>query len=68
MRLVNPAFIPRNHLIERIIKAAVDHDDYSEMKTLSSILSNPYKEQNVDIDYMSPPEPSEKVYQTFCGT
>ena len=68
MRLVNPAFIPRNHLIERIIKAAVDRDDYSEMKTLSSILSNPYKEQNVDIDYMSPPEPSEKVYQTFCGT
>ncbi len=68
MRLVNPAFIPRNHLIERIIKAAVDHDDYSEMKALSSILSNPYKEQNVDFDYINPPEPSEKVYQTFCGT
>jgi uncharacterized protein YdiU (UPF0061 family) len=68
MRLVNPAFIPRNHLIERIIKAAVDHDDYSEMKALSSILSNPYKEQNVDFDYINPPEPSEKVYKTFCGT
>ena len=68
MRLINPAFIPRNHLIERIIKAAVDHDDYSEMKALSSILSNPYKEQNVDFDYMNPPESSEKVYQTFCGT
>ena len=68
MRLINPAFIPRNHLIERIIKAAVDHDDYSEMKALSSILSNPYKEQNVDFDYINPPEPSEKVYKTFCGT
>ena len=68
MQLINPAYIPRNHLVERIIQAAVDHYDFSGMKTLSNILNDPYKEQNVDIDYMSPPKPSEEVYQTFCGT
>ncbi len=34
MRLVNPAFIPRNHLIEEVIRAAVDKADFAPFERL----------------------------------
>ncbi len=64
----NPIYIPRNHLVERAIKAAIENNDYSVMKNLCSVLSQPFKEQKVDIDYKNPADPSEIVYKTFCGT
>jgi len=64
----NPVFIPRNHLIERAIEAAVENNDFSEMKTLLTILSKPYEEQSKYGEYMKPPKPHEVVHQTFCGT
>ena len=64
----NPVFIPRNHLIERAIEAAVENNDFSEMKTLLTILSKPYEEQSKYGEYMKPPKPLEVVHQTFCGT
>ena len=68
MESLNPVFIPRNHLIERAIKAAVENNDFSEMKTLLTILSKPYEEQSKYDEYMKPPKPHEVVHQTFCGT
>ena len=64
----NPAFIPRNHLVERAIEAAVESNDFSEMKTLLTILSKPYEEQSRYGEYMKPPKSHEVVHQTFCGT
>ena len=64
----NPVFIPRNHLVERAIEAAVESNDFSEMKTLLTILSKPYEEQSKYDEYMKPPKPHEVVHQTFCGT
>ena len=64
----NPVFIPRNHLIERAIEAAVESNDFSEMKTLLTILSKPYEEQSRYGEYMKPPKSHEVVHQTFCGT
>lgn len=64
----NPAFIPRNHLVEKAIEAAVESNDFSEMKTLLTILSKPYEEQSRYGEYMKPPKPPEVVHQTFCGT
>ena len=64
----NPVFIPRNHLVERAIEAAVESNDFSEMKTLLTILSKPYEEQSKYGEYMKPPKPHEVVHQTFCGT
>ena len=64
----NPAFIPRNHLVERAIEAAVESNDFSEMKTLLTILSKPYEEQSKYGEYIKPPKPNEVVLQTFCGT
>jgi len=68
MESSNPAFIPRNHLVERAIEAAVKNNNFSEMKTLVTILSKPYEEQSEYGEYMKPPKPLEVVHQTFCGT
>jgi len=68
MQTINPIYIPRNHLVERAIKAGVNDGDYSVMFNLSLVLETPYKLQEVDQDYMNPPQPSERVLETFCGT
>jgi uncharacterized protein YdiU (UPF0061 family) len=67
MRQVNPAYIPRNHQIERIISAAVERDDFAPFEELSMVLSQPYRTQAAD-SYANPPLPGERVLQTFCGT
>ena len=68
MRQVNPAYIPRNHRIEQVIEAAVERGDYSLMERLQQVLANPYQEQEGFEQYALPPEPSERVRATFCGT
>ncbi len=68
MRRVNPAYIPRNHHIERAIEAAVHHDDFSPIERLLQVLAHPYREQAAFAEYAAPPLPTERVQQTFCGT
>ena len=68
MEKANPMFIPRNHLIERIINAAVLNNDFSHMKTFLKVLSTPYKEQPENEAYLKPARLDEIVKQTFCGT
>jgi uncharacterized protein YdiU (UPF0061 family) len=68
MRLVNPAFIPRNHRIEAAIVAAQEQDDYAPFHALMKVLAHPYDAQPDFAAYMEPPKPDEIVRQTFCGT
>ena len=68
MQAVNPAYIPRNHLIEAAIRAAEDSDDFSLFHDLHEVLQAPYELQAGKGVYMLPPEPDEVVEQTFCGT
>jgi uncharacterized protein YdiU (UPF0061 family) len=68
MRTVNPSFIPRNHRIEAVIQAAVARDDYAPFEELIAVLAKPYEEQPAFADYANPPEPHQRVLQTFCGT
>ena len=68
MRATNPAFIPRNHLVEEVISAAVHQADFSPFKTLSTVLSMPYEDQPAFARYADPPGPEQVVHQTFCGT
>ncbi len=68
MRTVNPAFIPRNHLIEAVIDAAVNRDDFAPFEELLVVLSKPYQDQPTLAGYAEPPEPHQRVLQTFCGT
>jgi serine/tyrosine/threonine adenylyltransferase len=68
MRRVNPAFIPRNHRVEAVIRAAVDRDDFAPFDELVTVLSKPFDDQPQFAQYMQPPQEHERVLQTFCGT
>jgi uncharacterized protein YdiU (UPF0061 family) len=68
MHRVNPAFIPRNHRVEAVIQAAVNNDDYAPFEELLTVLSKPFEDQPAFAAYSEPPEPSQRVTQTFCGT
>jgi uncharacterized protein YdiU (UPF0061 family) len=68
MRSVNPVYIPRNHQIEAVIRAAEDHADFAPFHALHEVLKNPFQYQPGKDAYMLPPEPEEVVHQTFCGT
>jgi uncharacterized protein YdiU (UPF0061 family) len=68
MRAANPAFIPRNHLVEEAIRASVDEADYTPFEELMTVLSNPFEDQPARSRYAEPPRPEEVVHQTFCGT
>jgi uncharacterized protein YdiU (UPF0061 family) len=68
MHAVNPAFIPRNHRVEAMIRAAVDNDDYAPFEELVKVLAKPYEDQAEYAAYADPPLPDQRVLQTFCGT
>jgi len=65
---VNPAFIPRNHLVENALDAAIDNADFSPFVELLTVLSRPYQDQSAFAEYANPPQSSERVFRTFCGT
>jgi uncharacterized protein YdiU (UPF0061 family) len=67
MLALNPAFIPRNHRVEAALNAA-ENGDYVLFRKLLQILKHPYADQPESREYGLPPEPSERVLQTFCGT
>jgi uncharacterized protein YdiU (UPF0061 family) len=68
MRSVNPAFIPRNHLVEAALAAAVNDGDFSAFDKLLTVLCRPYEDQPAHRLYAEPPRPDQVVRQTFCGT
>lgn len=68
LRAVNPAFIPRNHQMERVIAAAVETQDFAPFERFLAVLAKPYEDQPGQEDYALPPVPEERVLQTFCGT
>jgi uncharacterized protein YdiU (UPF0061 family) len=63
----NPAIIPRNHNVEHALELATQ-GDMEPFHRLLSALKNPYQNCPEIKAYQSPPTPSERVYQTFCGT
>ncbi len=68
MRSVNPAFIPRNHRVEAMIKAAVENENFTLFEELLVVLSRPFDDQPDFIEYQNPPTKEERVLATFCGT
>lgn len=67
MKAVNPAVIPRNHIVNQAIDDAVNHEDYSKVHELVETLKTPYVDGH-DSRFTTPPEPGEEVKHTFCGT
>lgn len=68
MRAMNPAYIPRNHRVEAVIRAAVEEDDFAPFHELVTVLSNPFDDQPSFRHYAEPPGEEEQVFRTFCGT
>ncbi|QYU67611.1 protein adenylyltransferase SelO family protein [Leptolyngbya sp. 15MV] len=68
MRAANPAFIPRNHVVERAIAAAVGRQDFGPFETLVAVLARPFDDQPDHQDHAQPPREDERVLATFCGT
>jgi uncharacterized protein YdiU (UPF0061 family) len=67
MAHVNPVLIPRNHRIEQMIEAATAGDD-APFHRLCAALADPFAPQPETADLRHPPQPSEQVRATFCGT
>ncbi len=63
----NPSIIPRNHRVEESLAAAED-GDLSVMKSLLSVLKNPYAYTKEQEEYTKLPTDCSSPYRTFCGT
>lgn len=68
MRENNPAVIPRNHRVEQALQAAVIRGDVTPLETLLGVLARPFDLRPEFVEYRNPPNPNERVRQTFCGT
>jgi len=68
MRTVNPAFIPRNHIVQATLDAAVERQDFGPFEELLDVISRPYEDRPELDRYATPARPEECVTQTFCGT
>ena len=68
MRKVNPAFIPRNHVVEGVLTAAVEREDFAPFEALLAVLARPFEDDPALLRYATPPRNEERVSQTFCGT
>jgi uncharacterized protein YdiU (UPF0061 family) len=68
MRLASPAFIPRNHMVEAALDAAVRRQDLQPFEELLDVVSRPYEDRPNLERYATPARPEECVNQTFCGT
>lgn len=67
MDRVNPAYIPRNHLVEEALDAAIA-GDLEPFNRLVAVLADPYTERP-GLEHYAMPAPEEfGSYRTFCGT
>ncbi|ADU28759.1 protein adenylyltransferase SelO [Evansella cellulosilytica] len=69
MKKSNPAVIPRNHLVEEALDAAVEDGDYAVMERLLHVLEKPF-DYTLEKEKFTAPAPPEVScnYKTFCGT
>jgi uncharacterized protein YdiU (UPF0061 family) len=68
MRLANPAYIPRNHIVEAVLNAAVERQDFQPFEALLDVVTHPFEDRPGFERYETPALPEERVLQTFCGT
>lgn len=65
---VNPALIPRNHLIEDCINEVIKTGSLAQFVRLQQAFAQPYQERAEYADLMPPATASQQVTTTFCGT
>ena len=64
----NPAYIPRNHLVEKAIRAGVDDNDFSVMDKLLEAMQNPFDESKEFVEFKNLPKETQRITKTYCGT
>lgn len=67
MKKHNPLYIPRNHIVEKVLDEAVWWD-YESFHTFLKLLKQPYSKQKNSEIFMRHDVDFEKSYMTFCGT
>ncbi|MGK5110848.1 protein adenylyltransferase SelO [Geodermatophilus sp. CPCC 205506] len=67
MDRVNPAYIPRNHLVEEALAAATD-GDLGPLERLLDAVTDPFGERPGLERYAAPAPQDFGAYRTFCGT
>ena len=67
MERVNPAYVPRNHLVEEALSAATA-GDLAPLRRLVDVLARPFDERPGLEAYAAPAPPGFGAYRTFCGT
>jgi len=68
MRVANPIYIPRNHLVQAAIDAAVERRDFQPFEELLEAVTHPAEDHPAWTLYATPARPEQCVSQTFCGT
>ena len=68
MEAANPAVIPRNHFVQRVIEAAVNREDFEPFRKLLGAVSQPFQSRQEFAEFEVPASPEEWVHATFCGT
>lgn len=67
MDRVNPAYIPRNHLVEEALAAATE-GDLDPFNRLLEVVRSPFQERQGLERYTEGPPEDFGSYRTFCGT
>ncbi|UVO13504.1 YdiU family protein [Mycobacterium sp. SVM_VP21] len=67
MDRVNPLYLPRNHLVEQALTAAM-RGDLTPVEKLLDVIAEPYRQRDGLAAYAEPAPPEFGVYRTFCGT
>jgi uncharacterized protein YdiU (UPF0061 family) len=68
MRMANPAFTPRNHMVQAALDAAIGRQDFQPFEEMLDVVSRPYEDRPELERYATPARPEECVSRTFCGT
>jgi uncharacterized protein YdiU (UPF0061 family) len=69
MDRVNPIYIPRNHLVEEALAAAINDGDLAPFEALRAVLAAPYVNRGAEYTRYAEPAPGHAAgYKTFCGT
>ena len=64
LHAVNPAYIPRNHRVEAVLSAAIEHDDLGPFEEFLAVLAQPFEARPAFAAYAEPPE-GEGIYRTY---
>lgn len=67
IRRSNPVYIPRNHIVDRVLDAATE-GDLAPFQRLLQAVSTPFEERAGFEDLAQPADADAPAHRTYCGT